>query len=145
MKAVGKKDADELDDTGEIKIGFQGNGSVGFSAVENEGVFKQIDSPLDGYAVSVQVVPVLCISRDAGIQSEILSGTCIDTFAVGRGRAGMFAGAYPFGADLHGFIADPLETRGTVLAAGPAEVFEGCAVHGAKGRAERVEFNARRS
>ena len=77
MEAVGKKDADKLDDTGEIKVGFQCNGSVRFSAVENEGIFKQIDGSLDGDAVSVQVVSALCVSRDAGIQSKILFGICM--------------------------------------------------------------------
>ena len=141
MQGISEKDADELSDTGKEEIGLNGDGTVGFTGVEGEGVLEDVNGSLNGDPVAVEVVPVVGISGDTGIEAEILVGISVDALAVRRIGAGMVANADAGGALLNGSRANPFETGGAVFTAGLAEEGKGFAGDGANRSAGGVEIS----
>ena len=141
MQGISEKDADELSDTGKEEIGLNGDGTVGFTGVEDEGILEDIDGSLNGDPVPVEVIPVVGVSGDTGIEAEILVGVGVDTLAVRRIGAGMVANADARGALLNGSGANPFETGGTVFTTGLAEEGKGFAGNGANRSAGGVEIS----
>ena len=141
MQGIGEKDADELSDTGKEEIGLNGDGTVGFTGVEDEGILEDVNGSLNGDPVAVEVVPVVGVSGDAGIEAKILVGVSVDALTIGRIGAGMVANADAGGALLNGSGANPFETGGTGFTAGLAEEGKGFACDGANRNAGGVEIS----
>lgn len=141
MQGIGKENADELSNTGKEEIGLNGDGTVGFTGVEDEGILEDVNGSLNGDPVPVEVVPMVGVSGDTGIEAEILVGVGVDTLTIGRISAGMVANADAGGALLNGSRANPFETGGTVFTAGLAEEGKGFAGNGANRSARGVEIS----
>ena len=142
MEGVSEKNANKLDDTGKEDVSLNGDGAVGFAGVEGEGIFEDVNGSLNCDPVSVEVVPVFSVSRNTGVEAEILVGVGVDALTIGRIGAGMLANADAGGPFLNRGRADPLETGGTVFATGFAEEGKGFACNGANGSAGGVEISA---
>ena len=81
---MSKKDTDELHYTGKVNVSFYRDSVMRFSAVESKSIFKQIDRSFNGDSMLVKIIPKFSISRNAGIESEILIRISVNAFAVGR-------------------------------------------------------------
>ena len=89
MQGISEKDADELSDTSKEEIGLNGDGTVGFTGVEDEGILEDINGSLNGDPVPVEVIPMVGVSGDTGIEAEILVGVSVDALTIGRIGAGI--------------------------------------------------------
>ena len=67
--------------------------------------------------MSVKILPMFCISGNAGSISEILVRISIGAFSIRRIGAGSFTGTSPCIAGLNRFMTDPFVPHGTVLSA----------------------------
>ena len=141
MQGICKEDADELSDTGKEEIGLNGDGTVGFTGVEDEGILEDVNGSLNGDPIPVEVVPMVGVSGDTGVEAEILVGISVDALAVRRIGAGMVAKADAGGALLNGSRANPFKTGGAVFTAGLAEKGKGFAGDGANRSAGGVEIS----
>ena len=141
MQGINEKDADELSDTGKEEIGLNGDGTVGFTGVEDEGILEDVNGSLNGDPVPVEVIPMVGVSGDTGIEAEILVGVSVDALTIGRIGAGMVANADAGGALLNGSGANPFETSGAVFTAGLSEKGKGFAGDGANRSAGGVEIS----
>ena len=141
MQGISEKDADELSDTGKEEIGLNGDGTVGFTGVEDEGILEDVNGSLNGDPVPVEVIPMVGVSGDTGIEAEILVGVSVDALTIGRIGAGMLANTDAGGALLNGSRANPFETGGAVFTAGLAEEGKGFAGDGANRSAGGVEIS----
>ena len=79
--------------------------------------------------MSVEIVPVLGISRNTGIESKVFVWVGIDALPIRGRRAGVFTGTNTAGAVGGGFLANPFEPQGTVFAAGLAKEGKRLSVH----------------
>ena len=91
MEFVRQQNAQELDNAGEEQTRFCGEDIRCFSVGDAEGIFEGIDGTLDGGAPAVDGYEVFGITRQTGIEAQILVGINVDTFAVFGVRAGVFA------------------------------------------------------
>ena len=115
MQSISEKDADELSDTGQEQIGLKGSGTVRFTGIKREGILEDVNGSLNGDSVPVEVVPMVGVSGDAGIEAKVLVGIGVDTLAVRGIGARMFADAHSGRALGNGSGANPLETGRTVF------------------------------
>ena len=76
---------------------------------------------LNSSPVPVEVVPMVGVSGDAGIEAKILVGIGVDTLAIRGIGARVLADAHSGRALGNGSGANPLETGRTVFTAGLAE------------------------
>ena len=109
MQSVSEEDANQLSDTSEKEISLNGDSTVGFTGVEDEGILEDVNGSLNGDPVPVQVIPVLGVSGDARIETEVLVGVRVNALAVSGIGTGMLANANAGGALLDGRRADPFE------------------------------------
>ena len=91
---MSEKDANELSDTGKEQISLNGSGTVRFTGIKREGILEDVNGSLNGDPVSVEVVPMVGVSGDAGIEAKVLVGIGVDTLAVRGIGARMFADAH---------------------------------------------------
>ena len=82
VQSISEKDADELSDTGQEQIGLKGSGTVRFTGIKREGILEDVNGSLNGDSVPVEVVPMVGVSGDAGIEAKVLVGIGVDTLAV---------------------------------------------------------------
>ena len=71
MDCFGKDHADELRAACKEKISFDGFGISGFEVCKSERILEDIDRSFHKDAVLVEIVPMLCVSRNTGAGSEI--------------------------------------------------------------------------
>ena len=138
---MSEKDTDELSDTSKEQISLNGSSAMRFTGIKREGILEDVNGSLNGDPVPVEVVPMVGVSGDTGIEAEILVGVGVDTLTIGRISAGMVANADAGGALLNGSRANPFETGGTVFTAGLAEEGKGFAGNGANRSAGGVEIS----
>ena len=81
---MSEKDANELSDTGKEQISLNGSGTVRFTGIKREGILEDVNGSLNGDPVSVEVVPMVGVSGDAGIEAKVLVGIGVDTLAVSQ-------------------------------------------------------------
>ena len=122
MQSISEKDADELSDTGQEQIGLKGSGTVRFTGIKREGILEDVNGSLNGDSVPVEVVPMVGVSGDAGIEAKVLVGIGVNTLAVRGIGARMLTDAHSGRALGNGSRANPLETGRTVLTALPRKV-----------------------
>ena len=82
MQSISEKNADELSDTGQEQIGLNGSGTVRFTGIKREGILEDVNGSLNGDSVPVEVVPMVGVSGDAGIEVKVLVGIGVDTLAI---------------------------------------------------------------
>ena len=141
MQSISEEDADELSDTGKEEIGLNGDGTVGFTGVEDEGILEDVNGSLNSDSVPVEVIPMVSVSGDTGIEAEIFVGVSVDAPAVRRISTRMFANTDAGGTLLNRGGANPFETGGTVFTARLAEEGKGIACDGANRSAGGVEIS----
>ena len=127
MQSISKKDADELSNTGKEQIGLNGRGAMRLAGIKSEGVLEDVNGSLNSDPVPVEVVPMVSVSGDAGIEAKIPVGIGVDTLAVRGIGARMFTDTNSGRALLNGGWANPLEAGGAVFTAGLAEESKGLA------------------
>ena len=122
---MSEKDTNELSDTGQEQIGLNGSGTVRFTGIKREGILEDVNGSLNGDPVAVEVVPMVGVSGNAGIEAKVLVGIGVDTLAIRGIGARMFAHAHSGRALGDGSGANPLKTGRTVFTAGLAEKSKG--------------------
>ena len=110
-----------------------------FQVVETERILEDVNGSLNGDSVPVEVVPMVGVSGDAGIEAKVLVGIGVNTLAVRGIGARMLADAHSGRALGNGSRANPLETGRTVLTAGLAEESKGHAGNGTNRSARGVK------
>ena len=140
MQSMSEKDTDELSDTGKEQISLNGSGAMRFTGVKSEGILEDVDGSLNGDPVPVEVVPMVGVSGDAGIEAKILIRIGVDALAVRGIGARMLADTNSGRTLLNGGWANPLKTGGAIFTAGPAEEGKGFAGNGANRSAGGVEI-----
>ena len=139
VQSISEKDADELSDTGQEQISLNGSGTVRFTGIKREGILEDVNGSLNGDSVPVEVVPMVGVSGDAGIEAKVLVGIGVDTLAV-RGIGTRVLADTNSGRTLgNGSGANPLETGRTVFTARLAEESKGLAGNGTNRSARGVK------
>ena len=142
MQSISKKDADELSDTGKEQIGLNGSGAMRLAGIKSEGVLEDVNGSLNGDPVPVEVVPMVGVSGDAGIETKILVGIGVDALAVRGIGAGVVTDANSGRALGNGSRANPLEAGGAIFTAGLTEESKGLAGNGANRSARGIEIGS---
>ena len=127
---MSEKDTNELSDTGKEQISLNGSGAMRFTGVKSEGILEDVDGSLNGDPVPVEVVPMVGVSGDAGIEAKVLVGIGVDTLAIRGIGTGMLTDTDSGRAFGKGSGTNPLETGRTVFTAGLAEESKGLAGNG---------------
>jgi hypothetical protein len=110
-----------------------------FTGIKREGILEDVNGSLNGDPVAVEVVPMVGVSGNAGIEAKVLVGIGVDTLAVRGIGARMLADANSGRAVGNGSGANPLETGRTVFTAGLAEESKGLAGNGTNRSARGVK------
>ena len=98
-----------------------------FTGIKREGILEDVNGSLNGDPVAVEVVPMVGVSGNAGIEAKVLVGIGVDTLAVRGIGARVLADTNSGRAVGNGSRANPLETGRTVFTAGLAEESKGLA------------------
>ena len=139
MQSMSEKDANKLSDTGKEQISLNGRGAMRFTGIKREGILEDVNGSLNGDPVPVEVVPMVGVSGDAGIEAKVLVGIGVDTLAV-RGIGARVLTDANSGRTLgNGSGANPLEAGRTVFTAGLAEESKGLAGNGTNRSARGVK------
>ena len=139
MQSMSEKDTDELSDTGKEQISLNGSGAMRFIGIKSEGILEDVNGSLNGDPVPVEVVPMVGVSGDAGIEAKVLVGIGVDTLAIRGIGTGMLTDTDSGRALGKGSGTNPLETGRTVFTAGLAEESKGLAGNGTDGSARGVK------
>ena len=127
---MSEKDTNELSDTSKEQISLNGSSAMRFTGIKREGILEDVNGSLNGDPVPVEVVPMIGISGDAGIEAKVLVGIGVDTLAV-RGIGTRVLADTNSGRTLgNGSRANPLEACGTVFTTGLTEKSKGRAGNG---------------
>ena len=95
--------------------------------IQDESILKEIDGSFNGNTVPVKIIPMISTSGDTGIKRKVFVGISVDTLPISSFGAWVLTGADSFVAILHGGgVTDPFEEKGTVFAAGSAEISNVC-------------------
>ena len=140
MQSMSEKDTDELSDTGKEQISLDSSGAMRFTGVKDEGILEDINGSLNGDPVPVEVVPMVGVSRDAGIEAKILVGIGVDALAVRRIGARVLTDTKSGRAFRNGSGANPLKPGRTIFTAGLAEERKGFAGSRANRSAGGIEI-----
>ena len=106
---MSEKDTNELSDTGKEQISLNGSGAMRFIGIKSEGILEDVNGSLNGDPVPVEVVPMVGVSGDAGIEAKVLVGIGVDTLAIRGIGTGMVAAANAGRTLLNGARANPFE------------------------------------
>ncbi len=68
---VGQKDAQELDNTGEEKVGFSSKWMKGLSLLHTEDVLERADGAFNSGSFGIQFSPLVGAAQDTGIEAQI--------------------------------------------------------------------------
>ena len=136
---MSEKDTNELSDTSKEQISLNGSSAMRFTGIKREGILEDVNGSLNDDPVPVEVVPMIGISGDAGIEAKVLVGIGVDTLAV-RGIGTRVLADTNSGRTLgNGSGANPLETGRTVFTARLAEESKGHAGNGTNRSARGVK------
>jgi hypothetical protein len=116
MQGISQKDPDELNDPCKEDVRLCGSGAKRLSGIKDKRIFHKVDGAFNGNPVPVEIVPMIGISRNTGIESKVFVGVGIDAFSIRGNSTGVFTGTNTAGAAGDGFVANPFESQGTVLA-----------------------------
>ena len=122
VNGLSQHDSDELRDARKQHIRFIRTHGKRIPISDTERLFKKIDGTFHEDAVPIKIGPVLSAVRDAGIEAEVFRGVSIRASAVCGISAWGIAAKNPQAAGWLGFMADPLEPRRAIFAAGLADV-----------------------
>ena len=141
MQSVSEEDTNELSDAGKEEIGLNGDGAERFTRVEDEGVFEDVNGSFNGNPVPVKVIPVIGVSGDTRIETEILVRVSVNALAISGIGARKITGTNAGSTLWNRGGANPFEAGGTVFTAGLAEEGKGFAGNGANRSAGGVEIS----
>ena len=127
---MSEKDTNELSDTSKEQISLNGSSAMRFTGIKREGILEDVNGSLNDDPVAVEVVPMVGVSGNAGIEAKVLVGIGVDTLAV-RGIGTRVLADTNSGRTLgNGSGANPLEAGRAVFTAGFADEGKGHAGHG---------------
>lgn len=139
MQGICQEYTGQLSDTRQEESRFSRNGSDRAPRIKDKCVFEKIDRSLNRDSVAVKVIPMLGITRDAGIKAEIFIWISIDTFSIGRICTRVFTGANSLVSYCLGFRADPLEPQRAILTGALTEENEFLLINRADWSPGRIE------